>query len=269
MTSLITQSNLARALDNWAFPVYHSLFLAPLLTIQEAERAKNNANDKESPIWLWNSERILKKCHALIWQMTGEWQARRSITISQPGRFYSYMTKGVMSVAKILNRYEIISLSDFKQLDQKRYEKIVTCIENSIIQISGTRLTEEIQPVLGSKVLHHFFPSIVPVYDDKFISKQVLKLKEFDHFIETNADGWLFNEHKQQSRMLEYHRYFAFCSQQICETPSKSLNHLRIKFMNFYTDLAPKMFSEQGTKGLLGRLDAKLAEYCLIGATYR
>ena len=268
MKTLVTNANLSKALSKWAFPVYHSHFLAPLLSIQECERAKAIVTGKDAPLWMWTTARIVAKSHELIWQMSGEWQARRSKTITQPRRFFSYTTEAVVRLAKTFNRHKVLSLADLGKFDQSTYEWVVKQIESSISKISRTRSTEAIQPVLGSKVLHHFFPSIIPVFDDALISKRVLRLPEFIGFVETNRDGWLFARHANHPRMLEYHRYLAFCAQQISETPSKVLKRVRERFMSNFRDLAPRILSDRGLNGLLGRLDAKIAEYCLIGRTY-
>jgi len=188
-------------------------------------------------------------------------------------RFWLAVKKGVKKVATCLNKNRICSMRELGRLDENSYMKVVDCIESAIILISKTRKTGKIEPVLGSKVLHHFFPSVVPVYDDAFISKRVMKLRAFEYFINNDENDWVFKEKEYEGeklrKMREFHHYFAFCAQQVCDLDIKSLNMLRLTFMKQFIDLAPRILGEKGRKGIIGYLDAKLAEYCLIGATYR
>lgn len=267
MSNQITRSNFQKALKKWADPQEHSYYLAPFFTIQEAEKANIIDKDKELLLWIWSSKKSVNKCQEIIWQLTGEWKARRGITIKNPNKFHEEVTFSISNLSKIFNKYRIASLRDMKELEQNNYEEIVSEIEEYISRISKMRKTREIQPVLGSKVIHHFFPSIVPVYDDEYISQGVLKSKPFKEFLKSCRDEWVFNIYKNQSRLQEYHYYFAYCAQQICNADFTIIKNLRNKMAYLFQDLSPFIMVKK-KRSILWKLDAKIAEYCLMGSTY-
>lgn len=140
-------------------------------------------------------------------------------------------------------------------------------IEKGVLDISNQRDTARIEPLLGSKILHHFFPSLIPVYDDMFISKRVLRMQYLKNHLDNDLDDWIFTDYGEESRMREYHIYFAFCAQQIHDTKQNIIQSLRKRLAGMYKDLVPHILVRKRWS-LLHQLDAKLAEYCLIGATY-
>lgn len=267
MSTQITEKNLRKALREWANPDFGSIYLAPFFAIHETEREKDNLNAKETPIWMWYKKRTIDKCQELIWQILGEWGARRRKTIKNPEKFHEEVVYSVTKLANLFNRFKIITLRDMGKLNQNKYEKILSEILEAIMWISKKRHTKKVQPVLGSKVIHHFFPTIIPVYDDKMISKRVLKLNSFKEFINNDQDGWVFKDYGKQTRLQEYHYYFAYCTQQICDTHCHDLNKIRNIFAEKYKRLSPYSYAKN-KKNILWALDAKIAEYCLIGATY-
>jgi hypothetical protein len=270
MPTQITKSNFRKALKKWLKnnPEIHALYLAPFFAIHEAEREKF-AGKKKLLIWMWYKEKTVKKCLESIWQLTGEWQARRAITVKNRKEFNQKVTDCITNLAKKFNTYGILALRDMKNFNKdNNYEKIISEIVEMVKRISKTRPTKYVQPVLGSKVLHHFFPTIIPVYDDKMISKRVLKLESFKEFLKDYQNTWVFGDYKNEKRMQEYHHYLTYCSEQVCNTKNSDLNDLRCKIAELYKNPCPHSLAKKGKKSILWKLDAKIAEYCLIGATY-
>ena len=269
MLTQITKANFSRAQGNEFVSIHHAIDLAPFFAIQEAEREKDIAKRREPKIWMWDKVRTVNKCQQIVWQLAGAWQARRGVPIKSQKRFHEEVTRWVITLAAMFNRDGIMALRDMKIFDQDKYEKIVCKIEDGIMRISKTKPTQKIQPVLGSKVMHHFFPTIIPVFDDAWISKKVLKLESFKDFLKNNKERWLFKDYAEQTRMQEYHHYFAYCVQQICKSKKQDLDDLRDKIANLYMDVSPHSLVKKRKQGILWKLDAKLAEYCLVGATYQ
>lgn len=267
MPTEITKMNFDKAVDKWADPKEHALYLAPFFAIQEAERTRVDQKGKDTPIWMWNREKTVVKFQEIVWQLTGEWGARRKIMIKNREKFHEIVTQCVIILANFFNKNGIIALRDMRNFDKYKNQKIVSKIEENIALISKTRPTKKVQPILGSKVIHHFFPSIVPVYDDKMISQSVLKLKSFIEFQNNNQDGWIFKDYKNETRLQEYHCYFVYCAQQICDANNSNINELRNAIAKLYKNLSPYILFNN-KQSILWKLDAKIAEYCLIGATY-
>lgn len=271
MSTEITEANFSKARERKFISVNHAADLAPFFAVHEAERVRHIVKGKTPKTWMWDNERTVGKCRQIVWQLTGSWQARRAVSIESPTIFHDEVTRCVTRLARIFNRWGIMALRDMRKILTRRrdkYESIVVGTEEGIKRISKTRPTKQIQPILGSKVMHHFFPSIVPVYDDRWISKKVLKLESFKDFIKNNKDGWVFTDYAEQIRMQEYHWYFAYCAQQICDTKKDELDDLRDQIGTLYKDVSPHSLVKKRKQGLLWKLDAKLAECCLIGATF-
>jgi hypothetical protein len=72
------------------------------------------------------------------------------------------------------------------------------------------------------------------------------------------------NDEVSGARMRECHRYFAFYAAQVHDTTSTPLHNVRQQFGEGFADLAPRRMAED-KHGLVWRLDAKLAEHCLVG----
>ena len=68
--------------------------------------------------------------------------------------------------------------------------------------------------------------------------------------------------------MLEFHQYFAFAAAQIAATPARVLASVRLGFGRAFSRLAPAIDLER-KDAPLWRMDAKLAEYCLVGQAKR
>jgi hypothetical protein len=62
------------------------------------------------------------------------------------------------------------------------FHRAAVALQTAVHGLSELRPTE-IEPVFGSKVLHHFFPGVVPVYDRQYIRLRVLRLPEFLAFV--------------------------------------------------------------------------------------
>jgi len=166
MATCITRRNMRTAERNWVGnPASHALHIAQFMAIHEAEKARKDMAKSQYGEWLWTDNRIIDRCDEIVWQMTGEWKARRGSAPVNRSRFWSSVVNGVRGASIVLNEYGVSSLTDLGELNDSHYRTVLTKVEDSIREISAAKRTIRIHPVLGSKVLHHFFPSIVPVYD--------------------------------------------------------------------------------------------------------
>lgn len=259
MKSVITPSNLCarwKPGEVWD----HAATLAPFFAVHSAYGVRRNRVE----FWRWEIAAVVE-CLGAAWNMTGRWQARRVVSVSRR-RFDQAVVAIVPKLARTLNALEVASLADIGGLSTTKYRRAAMALQTAVQGLSELRPTTEIEPVFGSKVLHHFFPSVVPVYDRQYIRLGVLRLPEFLAFVQNNEDGWLLPTADEASggRMREYHRYFAFCTAQVHATTSTRLRHVRRQFGDGFADLAPRRMVED-KDGLVWRLDAKLTEYCLVG----
>ncbi|OIN95911.1 hypothetical protein AUJ66_07975 [Candidatus Desantisbacteria bacterium CG1_02_38_46] len=269
MSTFITYKNFKGWIKNKWDSSGHAQALAPFFTIHETA----SKNQEDSSLWAWAYDRAIDKCSVIVWHLTGEWSARRNITITNRKKFEQIVADEVTHLTDVFNKYNVKSPRDLGSMSQKQYKKVFLTIEESVKNISKVRHTMRIEPVLGSKVLHHFFPSIIPVYDTAMVSKEVIPLirKKSQNQEKLKSEGWLFKEYSEKpkmKKMMEYRLYLAFAAQQIYDTKRKILNKLSQRIANWYMfhGLVPgSLISKK--RSFFWRLDAKLAEYCLIGAT--
>jgi hypothetical protein len=235
--------------------------LAPFFAVHTAYQLRRGTGDP----WPWDRPAVAE-CVGAAWNMTGRWQARRVVTLSRD-KFDEAVLDAVPRLAKALNTAGVSCLRDLGQLSSNKYRRVVQATQRAVEDLSRLRRTAEVEPVFGSKVLHHFFPSVVPVYDRQYIRFGVLRLPAFSEFVEADTEGWLLWSRPDDvggARMLEFHHYFAFCAAEVDAVTPEVLAAVREQFGESFADLAPRRMATDDA-GLVWRLDAKLAEYCLVG----
>lgn len=222
------------------------------------------------PNWEWTSPRAVQECLSTCWHMTGRWKARRQVTMKR-SNFDQRVLSIVPRLARDLNRGGIQALGDLARLNDKEYRRVVRAIHLAVADISSLRHTQSLQPVLGSKVLHHFFPSVVPVFDTALIRKGVMRTTAFAGAMQADEDGWVFLDTAKEAggpALLEYHRYFAFVAREIGNTEAQTLRRVREVFGRSFAPGAPNSCVRDRTS-TLWQMDAKLGEYCLLGEAVR
>jgi len=243
----------------------HSATLAPFLAVH----AGHSVRRATGHAWAWTRRDAVEDGLAAAWSMAGRWGARRAVTVSR--RRFDLRVAGVVPrLAKRLNALRILCLRDLAALDAGRYRRAVLAIHQTVLAISKLRTTTQTEPVLGSKVLHHYFPSVVPVFDAKYIRKGVMRRPAFRRFLEEDADGWIVLADAREAggaRMLDFHRYLAFCAAQIGEVRASRLRAVRQRFAVGFRDLAP-LTMLRDRRSLLWTMDAKIAEYCFVGEAF-
>jgi len=262
--NLIRPSNLAGAWDPSTFWGHH-VVLAPIFAIHEGARIQRLRRNFDTAFyWEWSRRAATIEALGVIWNMTGRWNARRPVTCSRPA-FDKCVGDIVPSLADFFNCRNIAHLADIAQLEEPLYSRVVRRIHWAVASISALRHTRHVEPVLGSKVLHHYFPSIVPVFDTRFIRNGVMR----DAPYRESFDGWgewrvFADEHSAGGpSMLDFHHYFGFCAWQIGTATPKTLGKTRTQFARAFQVSAPtSMVSRRGS--VLWCLDAKIAEYCAV-----
>jgi hypothetical protein len=250
----------------------HTSALAPFFAVHGAyaeSRTKGHPN-AEPFRWEWDNARAVEECLQAAWHMTGKWNARRPVTMKQ-AHFERRVLAVIPPVARHLNNLGIHCLGDLAALTPSRYRRVANLLQGAVASISKLRATKNVEPVLGSKVMHHYFPSLVPVFDTALVRIGVMRMQSFRAFVDEDVDGWLLYRDSDDAggnAMLEYHRYFAFAAAQVAMTPKAILALVRRRFGRDFSRLAPSQDVAR-RDGLVWRLDAKLAEYCLIGQAER
>jgi len=250
----INVKNYNKAIYKWADIDLHCRYLLPFLAIHEAARSKSEDKNK---IWFWDEDNAIEKCIKILDCLIGEWGAKRPSGKDKTKKnkriesenFINTIKPYVKKLTRTFNKYNIISLKDIANLKSEDPDEIrrtiIRTIINCVSKISEVKVKKgrgAVSATLGAKTLHHFFPSVIPVYDNKMINRTA----------------------KQKS----YDKYLNNCIKEVKR--SKSLKKVRCKIAKDYirTGLVPYNLIKN-KRSILYRLDAKLAEYCLIGHFYR
>lgn len=135
----------------------------------------------------------------------------------------------------------------------------------SVEEISRARKTNVVQPVLGSKVLHHYFPGVIPVFDDLLIAQRVLRAKHYREFAQSAEHARAMDEvGAPETRMDEFASYLLYCMRVVSQADPGTLKSLRRALGDDSKQVFPYELAEGRKSHLLWKLDAKLVEYCLI-----
>ncbi len=235
-----------------------------------AEYRTAGASTREPFSWEWDNPRTVGECLQAAWNMTGRWQARRSVTVTR-AQFDRRVLDVVPRLARRLNALGVTCLRDLARLDDRGYRRLAHVLHDAVADVSRIRATRRVEPVLGTKVLHHYFPSIVPVFDTALIRKGVMRTAPFQNFVDHDPEGWLAYADAADAggpALLQFHRYFAFAAAQIASAPASALSKVRQTFGKAFSRLAPTV-DVLRRDGLVWRMDAKIAEYCLLGQAQR
>lgn len=263
--SILTPRNLARFWkpgEQWG----HAIVLGPLLAVHEAHRVRRDMAPSE---WAWMDAGVVAEGLEIIWNMTGRWKARRVVTVKR-SRFDAQVKSVVPRVARALNRHGVTCLRDLAHLDTATYRRVVRVLHQAVAVVSSLRPTRRVEPVLGSKVLHHFFPSLVPVFDTAYIRRGVMRTTAYRSMV-AKDHRWLVHQDEDSAGgrgLLQFHRYFAFCASEMATIDRRALTTLRHRFGRGFAALAPHALWER-SDSLLWKLDAKIAEYCALGEAAR
>lgn len=198
-------------------------------------------NDKRKR-WIWHEKGRADLCWPATLSMAGRWQALRPGKVNKD-TLEQTTIKNVIKLARRLNALNIGCLGDIASKTRNIQEKILHQISRAVQAVSQVKKTDS--PTLGSKILHHYFPSAIPVWDNEYIKKAIerLRLKESSN----------------------YTSYLRFCVDQVSLLSLSKLQQIRERFGEAYADYAPGILHSEESS-LLWRLDAKIVEYCLVNA---
>ncbi|MBI3271460.1 MAG: hypothetical protein HYZ53_20890 [Planctomycetes bacterium] len=216
--------------------------------------------------WPWTDARAVRSCVDAAWDMLGRWQARRGVVVNLVN-FRRAAPLPIMALAATLNRRRVTCMADLLALPPEPYAEVVTAIHQAVYCISLIKPTKIVQPVFGSKVLHHFFPSVVPVFDAAKVAHGVMRLPDFALFRHHGGQPWVLWQNEAEARgprMLEFHLYFAFCVAQIDAAGPARLASVRRRLGRAWRPFAPPALA-RNKNSLLWKLDAKAAEFALKG----
>lgn len=135
-----------------------------------ALRNRNYNSDKFWPL-SWESNRNLPIAIELACKSLKAWQAFRPYDSEKViMKIKRYLPKIVLDLQRQFVKYDTYCADDFRGRQEGR---VLEIISKEIYKLSNLKNSDS--PMLGSKLLHHFFPEIIPVYDTMWIGSKTLK----------------------------------------------------------------------------------------------
>lgn len=262
MKNIIKKNLLRRYLTPEIYGPWFGPFFAVMA--KHAVQSGNATSLREGGGWVWTDADAVDECLASTWDMLGHWNARRAIRVDRR-TFDLTVPHRVRKLALCLNRHGVSSLRNLGQLD-RTYAKVFGEIVSTVLDLSEIKNTSRTEPMFGSKIAHHFFPTVVPVFDTAMVRKGVLQTSVFTAFRATDYDGWLPAD--MPSAAQEFGGYLAFLAAQVSEAQVSDLSAARQAFGNAIANNAPSAMAKD-PRSLVWRLDAKVAEACALGEARR
>ncbi len=147
-----------RLLQEYLTPSNYGPWFAPFFGVM----AKYTFHDADGDWrdWIWTNPSAIDECLAATWDMLGAWNARRAIQIRRP-HFERRARGPLRRLAITLNGYGVRSLRDLGQMRDADYQRVSSAIVENVLELSAIKQTARLEPMFGSKVAHHFFPSVV------------------------------------------------------------------------------------------------------------
>ena len=265
---MINEQNLFSWFGDNSYEFYRR-WTGPFLTAH----ARHTSRRPGTP-WPWDLHGTIEGCLDEAWDMTGKWRARRAALVSRE-QFDSVVPREVAKLARALNVAGVAHLHGLSQLfdtDREAYAEVTGAIHDAVSEVSVVKPTAVIQPVFGSKVLHHFFPSVIPVFDMAYVQRGVMRLDDFAAFREDERQRWIcwsypaVGEDIKRERVLEDFRgYLDYCIARIADVEPATLARVRQRLGDMLAPCAPSSMRWE-PDSLLWRMDAKLVEWSLCGA---
>lgn len=265
---MISTDNLFRWWGEGHFAFYRE-WTGPFLRAYEQQRSRR----PQLP-WPWDLESAVNGSLDRAWDMTGKWRARRAVAVDRR-RFNAEVPRIVATLSLTLNKHGIQNMHHVCELngrDSGAFGEVVGAIHDAIKESSSIKPTAVIKPMFGSKVLHHFFPSVVPVFDSAYVLNGAMKSDDYQQFQTHESVGWKYWSYQRdgaavvaEAELDDYHDYLDYCLARLSVVDPSDLRDLRGRFSDVLgSSVSTQMRSDRSS--LLWQLDAKIAEWCLCGS---
>lgn len=232
------------------------------------EQARPSAEGHSTAPWRWVDLDATRRCLGAAWDMLGKWQARRAVRVSR-SLFDAAVPPAIQALAQVLNTERVSCLRDLADATDAKAEAVTQAVIAAVGTISRVKPTKVISPMFGSKVVHHYFPSVVPAFDHAKVRDGGMRSTAYFDF-EDGDTVWAERARGSESHgdaLDEFDWWFTFCAAQITSAPIDPLTATRQELGRRCSEFAPALVSDRDS--LLWKLDAKIAEFCAVGLAAR
>lgn len=205
----------------------------------------------------WKKGRNLNHAIDLALKTLKAWQAFRP---KKSDGIVRDLTADLPSIIIALQRsvcsIGITKIHGMKKLGNSKYCDGIKLLATTVGEISAYKT--DAFPMLGSKVMHFFFPELFPVWDTKWIKTTCLAKEK------TTSGDWLPQKvekalGKFNPATLEYANYLALMLEELYDQSMKELKNLERAYIR-YSEINDRVI-----KWHFGDITPLLFEVCLLG----
>jgi len=206
----------------------------------------------------WTEGRGLRRGLSLCIEFLRDWQAFR------PGAARTLQKPMERLVPKVVTKFQrkVIDKIGSARLwavsrKKKRADQLIELMSQAVGEISGLKRLKTPTPMLGSKVMHFFFPEFFPVWDTAFVKKALEGLSKRG-LIELTAD-------QEYTAASEYVQYLNLMVNDLRGTPRGDLARLDERLLRRAAEDYHDKFLPLLVKENLADRSPILFELCVIG----
>lgn len=205
---------------------------------------RNRNHDDENWPLTWKRNRNLPIAIDLVLSSLKAWQAFRPESSRKiVNRLSGELPTILLKFQNKMVQMDIKKAWEINNLNNNQFRNTVKTISYSVSEISSYKLTKT--PMLGSKIMHHFFPELFPVWDTAWIKNKALRKENFT--------SKYISENFEDPVAREYGMYFELMLNELYDTSKAEYRKIEkayiihseirknIIFWHFY-DLAPIIF---------------------------
>lgn len=219
--------------------VYDSLIEKfPVLSLRN-----RNHDDANWPL-TWKRNRNLPIAINLVLSSLKAWQAfRPESSRIIANRLSKQLPNILLSFQNKMKKICVKKVCEINKLPDNQFRKTIKTISYAVGEISSYKSSKT--PMLGSKVMHHFFPELFPVWDTAWIKNKALKKENYE--VKYVSDDF------EDPVDREYGKYFEIMLNNLYETSRADYRNIEKAYIrhseiskniidwHFY-DLAPIIF---------------------------
>jgi len=222
------------------------------------------SGDDEWPL-CWQKGRTVRLGLAICIESLKSWQAFRPGGARAIQReLDSCVPRVVARIQAWLSRHGVYSIRDVAS-DSKERDALIRLMARAVAEISACKNGQNPKPMLGSKVLHFFFPEFFPVWDTAWVKKAMAGLADRNGSPRRRELTVSFGKGKQARAAREYADYVRLMFKDIKKVPKKDVNKLKRTVLRHAAKRNAHAALGMIVDDNLGDLSPILFELCLIG----
>jgi hypothetical protein len=269
-TKILCAKNLKRYLKKRDKPWGIDSLIYERLPVLAVRNYLNDYEDENEWPLCWQGRRGIEIGLAVSLETLKAWQAFRPRSIDEMRRpLGKIVPRAVRRVQARLVKHGVYRARDLAGKNKKIVADVVAVMARAVAQVSEVKSGKrKATPMLGSKVLHFFFPEFFPVWDTAWIKKELKKWNTDDNGMPPSLQRALSKGPKDRVA-LEYARYVCLMLQDIKSLQRGSYDRLKATCVRNVQSRNNHKLLRQVLDDNVYDLSPMLFELCVIGAQPR